>query len=223
VNLADLALGVAFLVLVVTGIRRGLIGFLLLALATLLSLGVAAAVALWTGTTPGIPLLPPVVPVVFFVTLIIVGAILRILAGSLIRQVHRSPFSLLDRLTGAVLAAAVGVMVMSLALYAVVVVPLPNPVTREVESATTAPLVLDAGARLISAAAGPMPFLAPLAARLAAARDELEDRGTIETRGPWRSGDRTARSVDRPARSVDRPARSVDRRGADPSARTGCG
>jgi uncharacterized membrane protein required for colicin V production len=176
VNLADFTLGLAFVLLIVAGLRQGLLGFLFMAAATLLSLVSAGAAALWvSGAGPGMPRpgLALAIPAVFFITLFVAGACFRFLARNLVRRIHRLPFGAFDRLSGAALTAVAGVTFLSLAVYAVLLVPVDNRVTREVESATSAPLVLGAGAELIGLAARPLPFLSPLADRLAQARDDL--------------------------------------------------
>ena len=174
-NLADIALGLAFLLLIVAGLRQGLLGFLLMAAATLLSLVSAGAAALWVTAEPGIPRpgAALAIPAAFFVTLFVTGACFRLLARGITRRIHRLPFGAVDRLSGAALTAVAGVTFMSLAIYAVLAVPVENRVTREVKSATAAPLVLGAGAKLIGLAARPLPFLSPLAHRLAEAKEEL--------------------------------------------------
>lgn len=181
-NLADLGLGLAFLVLILAGARQGLVGILLLAAATLVSLVVAGVAAFWIAAEAGIPAATRLVaiPVVFFVTLWATGFLLRSLAQGVRDGAHRLPMASLDRLLGAAVAGAVGVLVLSVFVFGLVVVPFSNPVTREVKAAAASPWLLEAGARMTYALARPLPVLRPLAMRLEETSRRLKSR--VETR-----------------------------------------
>lgn len=174
-NLADLALGIILLVVVVTGFRRGLVGMALYTLAALLSLVSAAAVTLAAAAAP-IPdtWLLLLVPIAFFATLGFVLAFSRSLAARVTSSWLKLPFAPADRLLGAALAGGLGVLVLSLVVLALLELKVPaRRVVAELETGQAAPLLLAAGASELRYLAGPLPILEPLAARLAAARDDI--------------------------------------------------
>lgn len=183
-NLADLALGIILLGIVATGFRRGLFGMALYSLAALVSLLAAVAVTLAAAAAP-IPnaWLLLLVPVVFFVTFGLVLAFSRSLAARATSFWLKLPTAPADRLLGATLAGLLGVLVLSLIILALLELKIPaRRVAAELTAGQAAPLLLGAGASEMQVLAGPIPFLAPLAERLGAARDEiLGDRAVPTT------------------------------------------
>jgi hypothetical protein len=181
VNLADLVLGLAFLAFILAGVRWGLAGLVLLAAAAITSFVTAGVVAIWVSSLPGIPkvLSYLALPGTFFLTLILVGAILNFVARRATGLAHRLPFSIVDRLLGAGVAAGLGVVLLSFAVLVVLELPPRNRVTDEVEAGRASLLLLRGGAGIMSTLARPLPLLAPLAVRLEAARDELGTRVTV--------------------------------------------
>ena len=177
-NLADLALGIILLVIVGTGLRRGLVGMALYTLAALLSLLAAVAVTLAAAAAP-IPdtWLLLLVPIAFFATLGFVLAFSRSLAARVTSSWLKLPFAPADRLLGAALAGCLGVLVLSLVVLALLELKVPaRRVAAELERGQAAPLLLAAGASELHYLAGPIPILRPLAERLTAARDEILSR-----------------------------------------------
>ena len=177
-NLADLVLGLAFLAFVLAGVRWGLVGLVLLAAASIVSVVAAGVVAIWVSSLPGIPrvLSYLVLPGTFFLTLILVGAVLNFVARRAAGLAHRLPFSIVDRVLGAGVAAGLGVVLLSLAVLVVLDLPPRNRVTDEVEGGRAAALLLQGGAQIMSTLARPLPLLAPIAARLEAARSGVGTR-----------------------------------------------
>jgi uncharacterized membrane protein required for colicin V production len=175
VNAADLVLALVLLGFVVAGLRHGVIGLLLLALATGASLVGAGLVALWVASQSAIPGpgLLVAIPVAFVLTLSVAGVLLRFLARRFTGLAHRLPVAALDRLLGAVVSATVAVVIASIAILAAFELPRESRVSRVVASARLAPVLVGAGARFTQLAAGPLPVLRPLAARLEAVHDEL--------------------------------------------------
>lgn len=174
-NLADLVLGIILLGVLVTGFRRGLVGMALFSLATLVSLVTAVAVTLAAAAAP-IPdaWLLLIVPIAFFATFGLVLAFSRSLAARATASWLKLPIAPADRLLGTALAGFMGVLVLSLVILAAIELPIPGRrVAAALERGQAAPLLLAAGARELHFVAGPLPFLRPLAERLAAARDGI--------------------------------------------------
>ncbi len=173
-NLADLVFAAILLGIAGIGFSRGLVGIALYSLAVVLSLVAGVAVTLASAATP-VPdaWLLVLVPVAFFLTFGIVLALLRSLASKVTRLWHKLPIAPADHLLGAVLAAVIGVLMLSLVVLAMLRLPLPNAASRAVAQGRAAPLLLTAGAQGMEILARPLPVLAPLAERLASARDEV--------------------------------------------------
>jgi hypothetical protein len=188
VNLADIVLGLALGAIVIGGLWRGLSGLVLITTATLLSL-IAAGIAAFL--TVGLEEVPAgwlflLVPGAFFITLFLTGYFLRSIATHLTRFIHRLPFASIDRLLGAALAGGLGILVLSLLILGILSVPYDNPVTREVESGETTPILLSAGAETVGLLARPLPFLTPLLERLEAVSEDLVERRASAAPGPAR-------------------------------------
>jgi uncharacterized membrane protein required for colicin V production len=181
VNPADLALAAALLIVAALGLHQGLLGFLLFALTTVVSLCLAGVAALWVGSESGMALGGRVlaIPVAFFITLAVTSLLLGGLARGLRQAWHRTPAGIMDRLLGAGLAVLVGIVLLSWLAFGVLALPFDNPVTRDVETAHGMPLLLSGGSRLLHLLAHPLPWLEPLADRLAEAQSRL--RPPLET------------------------------------------
>lgn len=187
-NLADIVLGLSLSAIVIGGLWRGLSGLVLITTASLLSLVAAGIAAFLTVGAEDVPTgwLFLMVPGAFFVTLFLTGYFLRSIATHLTRFIHRLPFASIDRLLGAVLAGGLGILALSLLILGILSVPYDNPVTREVESGETTPILLTAGAETIGLLARPLPFLNPLLERLEAMSEDLGERRAFNGGSPPR-------------------------------------
>ncbi len=174
-NLADAGVVVVLTSLIFVGLRRGLIGQCLLLAATLVSLLVAAVVAYLVATQadagPGLARLAA--PIAFFIALALSSWILKLLARGITRIVHKLPFATVDRLLGALVSIAVGVIIMSLLFLGLISIQRDNPVSREVRAAQSTPFLLEAGRWTATAGGRYSKFLQPLGSRFEAAVERL--------------------------------------------------
>jgi uncharacterized membrane protein required for colicin V production len=175
-NLADVVVLVVLACLTAVGLRRGLVGQVLLLAATLISLAVAvvAAYLVATEADAGHGLARLAAPLAFFLTLMVSSWLLKGLAKGITRVVHGLPFSSLDRLLGALISIAVGVVILSLLFLGLLSIDEPNPLTDAVVAARSTPWLLAAGGVAWTHGAGYIDLLAPLARRFEAATGRLE-------------------------------------------------
>ncbi len=163
-NLADAGVLLVLGVLVVIGLRRGLVGQCLLLVAAIASVVVAALVAylVVAQVGPENRLVVLAAPIAFFVSFVVASWTLKLMARGITRIVHTLPFAGLDRLLGALISMAVGGIILSLLCLGLVSIPGDNPISREARLARSSPYLLTAGRWTVALGARHLAFLQPL-------------------------------------------------------------
>jgi uncharacterized membrane protein required for colicin V production len=181
VNLADAGVVIVLAGVILIGLKRGLVGQCLLLAATLISLLVAAVTAYLVATQAdaGHGLARLAAPLAFFIALGLASWLLKRLALGMTRIVHSLPFASVDRLLGAAVSVAVGVIILSLLVLGLLSIPAPNPVTDEVAGARSTVWLLEIGGWAAATGARHVDLLDPLARRFAAAAARVGPPGGV--------------------------------------------
>ena len=174
-NAADIGVVLVLLGLLFIGVRRGLVGIALIAIATGLSVFVAVVAAYVVADSQSDPWIARVAaPIAFFVALGVSSWLLRSVAGTITDLLHRLPLASFDRLLGGTLAVVVGCTVLGLVVLGITAVPVANPITEQVRAARSTPVLLETGRVVAAAGARYVHVLDPLAQRFdEALRDDI--------------------------------------------------
>ena len=165
-NAADIGVVLVLLGLLFIGVRRGLVGIALVAIATAASLCVAVVAAYLVAESQSDPWIARVAaPISFFVTLGLASWLLRSVAGTITDLLHKLPLASFDRLLGGALAVTMGCTVLGLVVLGITSVPAANPVTEHVRAARSTPWLLESGRFVAAAGARYLHVLDPIAQR----------------------------------------------------------